>query len=154
MFMTEIGHFRSHYAYSDSFGVKALWEHLRFAAGDYQNGCTDPASRYYNPEARVEDGSCGNGVPTLSAGRRPSSGSRATVRLEGLQPSEFTLPFAPGKALELELHDLQGRKVWTRRLAGTDRAHRVTGPEPGMYVLRFRDGNRQITRRVLAVRPE
>lgn len=154
MFMTDIGHFRGDYAVADSFAVRALWEHLRFAAGDYRNGCTDPASPFFHPEARVNDGSCGNGIPTWVSGRPDASGNGATFRLDGLQPSRFTLPFAPGKALTAELLDIRGRRVWTRRLSDPGRIHSLTGVEPGLYLLRFRDGRRQTAHRVMMVRPD
>jgi Trehalose utilisation len=43
---------------ADSAVAKLYWNSMRWLAGDFQNGCTDPNSTRFNPEARVDDGSC------------------------------------------------------------------------------------------------
>jgi hypothetical protein len=149
MFMTDIGHFYRDYAVSDSFAVKALWEHLRFAAGDYQNGCTDPTSSHFNPEARVNDGSCENGASVWDFGHRTSLRTKTTIRVEGLHPSVFALPFVPVNALMAELHDLQGRRVWRQSLHAGGHIYRVAELKPGMYLLRFKDGSREAMCKVM-----
>jgi uncharacterized protein len=45
-------------AQADSAVAKIYWSSMRWLAGDFQNGCTDPNSLNFNPEARVDDGSC------------------------------------------------------------------------------------------------
>jgi hypothetical protein len=149
MFMNDLGHFSRDYAVSDSFAVRALWEQMRYAAGDYQNGCTDPSSDYFNPEARVNDGSCDNGQPISIAGQRKHFGKGRSIQLQGLFPSLFALPFAPEKNLKAELHDLTGKVVWRSHHNVMHSIDRVTGPKPGMYLLRLRDEKHQIAYRVL-----
>jgi Trehalose utilisation len=45
-------------AQSDSAVAKLYWNSMRWLAGDFQNGCTDPTSPKFNPETRIDDGSC------------------------------------------------------------------------------------------------
>lgn len=42
----------------DSIVAKIYWNSIRWLAGDFQRGCTNPNSPMFNPEARVFDGSC------------------------------------------------------------------------------------------------
>lgn len=53
----------------DSIVPRLYWENLRYAAGDYQNGCANPASAGYDPAARVHvEAMCTDMHPKVNLG--------------------------------------------------------------------------------------
>jgi uncharacterized protein len=90
-------------AQQDSIVPKLYWEHLRYVAGDYQNGCTTPSSPGFDPGARVHvETMCSTtGVKTAPArSRRVGSKADWRQRLDSPQGS-----FKAG------LRDIRGAQV-------------------------------------------
>jgi len=83
---------------------------------------------------------------------------RLTLALEGARPNPssgpFTLAFVLPSAeiARLDLHDVSGRRVWSREIAGTAGRHVVPLGDalaPGIYVARLAQGGRSVTSRVV-----
>lgn len=97
-------------AQQDSIVPKLYWQNIRYAAGDFQNGCTYPWDPAFDPAARVlEVTACSENTRTRNYGP-PGSGllvSRRGFRLR--------LP-TPSGTLRVSLRDLGGALVWEKSL--------------------------------------
>jgi hypothetical protein len=113
-------------ALQDSIVPKLYWEHLRYLAGDYQNGCTTPSAQGYDPEARVHvEAMC-----TPTALKSAPLKSHMVVSI-GNRQWRLTSPESP---LRARLHNLQGKRVWERYLpAGTGEIILDGALEPGLH---------------------
>jgi type 1 glutamine amidotransferase len=95
-------------AQQDSIVPKLYWEHLRYLAGDYQNGCTTPSAPGFDPNARVHDEAmCATASVNATPARSHLVVSKGNLRWR------LTSPEGP---LRARLHDLRGRLVWERAL--------------------------------------
>lgn len=118
-------------AQQDSIVPRFYWENLRYAAGDYQNGCTTPGKPGFDPAARVHDEAACS--PT-SAFKIPSAHSgRLTVSKGGMR-IQLALSDVPKGGFRARLRDLRGVLVWERSLdAGTRELALDAGLKPGVY---------------------
>lgn len=134
MYYDAIGHGgNSLYGQADSIVTRILWQHMRYVAGDFQNGCTNPNSPAFNAQARVDDGSCGG---TSTAGLLPG-GPALTLAYGGRQ---FTFAFPHAGRFTVELHDSRGRLAWRGGgMAGTW-VNIDPGVRPGIYHATARNG--------------
>lgn len=118
---TPLGHGQNQLmAQLDSVIPRLYRENIRYAAGDFQNGCTRPQDSRFDPAARVHD-ETGCGEP-VSALRDPDGIRTGTV------PGGILFPrggyrqriAATEGSLRVRVRDLQGARVWERTLsAGT-----------------------------------
>jgi hypothetical protein len=112
----------------DSIVPRLYWENLRYAAGDYQNGCTNPAMPNFNPEARVDDGSC----PALGIRANPRQ-KRISAGVSGGRV-RFNTPVSGGS--RLRMLDLRGHTVWTSVApVSADAIDLPDGLRAGLYIL-------------------
>ena len=113
--------------------AKFYWENLRWAAGDYQNGCTDPESPEYDPEARVWDGCVGNPLPLKDP---PRALREWNISLSGRR---LNLHAASSGSMRLRLRDLRGAVVWSRKIDGPSSITLDEGIGGGVYQLEADD---------------
>jgi hypothetical protein len=97
-------------AQQDSIVPKLYWQNIRYAAGDFQNGCTLPWDPAFDPTARVLDPT----ACSVNAGTR-NSGTSNPVFLVSRRGLRLRLP-APAGTLRVSLRDLGGTLVWKRTL--------------------------------------
>lgn len=91
-------------AQADSAVAKIYWNSMRWLAGDFQNGCTDPRSAHFNPEARMDDGTCYSGKVRIVEGH----GKRSHIR----QPMQTRLRSTSLQSLDKPInHDVRGRTL-------------------------------------------
>lgn len=116
----------------DSIVPRLYWENLRYAAGDYQNGCTTPAIPGYDPRARVHNESMCPAVGLTAASAR----KEWVVAKGGFR----TRIVSPERPLRIRLLDLRGTRVWERALApdGTGEITLDDAIRPGVYLLEIR----------------
>ena len=115
-------------ALQDSIVPRLYWEHLRYLAGDYQNGCTTPTTQGYDPDARVHvEAMC---TPTIL--KTPPARTRLVVSKGNLR-LRLAAPEGP---LRIRLHNLQGKLLWERILpAGTGEIALDGALEPGLHLI-------------------
>lgn len=90
---------------ADSAVAKLYWSSMRWLAGDFQNGCTDPNSPVFNPEARVDDGSCQQ-VNILGDQRR----KRYSMQASASTFLQSRVPFIKGEESTAN-RDVRGRMI-------------------------------------------
>ena len=90
----------------DSIVPRLYWENLRYAAGDYQNGCTTPSSPGFDPGARVHvEAMCSTtGLATTPSSRHGGVEGGRRIRLTPAPSNPFTI----------RVLDIRGVKVWER----------------------------------------
>jgi hypothetical protein len=110
----------------DSIVPKMYWEHLRYVAGDYRNGCTSPSSLNFDPDARVHvESMCATTGLDKAPSRPYLALSKGSLRLR---------QFPAEGPLLARLRDLGGRLVWERNLpAGTVEIAMDGALGPGLY---------------------
>jgi hypothetical protein len=111
----------------DGIVPRLYWENLRYAAGDFQNGCTTPASPGYNSAARVH-------VEAMCS----TTGLTATPALPNLVVSKggrrMRFAHTPSRPFTIRVRDIRGAKVWERTLpAGTGEIALDDAIKPGVY---------------------
>jgi Trehalose utilisation len=131
-------------AQADSAVTRLIWTSLRWLAGDFRNGCTNPASPRFDPDARIDDGSCL--ILGLNPGLKPELGSALFgIRLAGRR---LLLDGLFPEAIRITLRDLRGALVWQRSLpTGTRDIHLEASLEPGVYLLEAHMPGRSFSRR-------
>jgi hypothetical protein len=125
----------------DSIVPRFYWENLRYLAGDYQNGCTTPASPGFDPAARVHvEAMCS---PTSLKAVPASSHlllSKGNIRMRTVSPEG---------ALRVRLRDLRGMVVWESALpAGTREITLDAAIKPGVYHFEVRGESGSFQRRL------
>jgi hypothetical protein len=113
-------------AANDSLIPKLYWENLRWAAGDYQNGCINPADPNFDSEARIDDGSCVTNAiaPTYSTNRR----------LQLIQSQRvFTLREAGKRRYTVHIRNLEGQVVWKGSLSSGETFNLSTDIQTGLH---------------------
>lgn len=118
--------------HQDSSIYEMYWQNLRYAAGDFENGCTDVNSLKYSPSARVDDGSC---VPASGL----TKGSKA---LSGLNQIGRKLVFSrlAAQAVSLQLLNMSGKVVWQKTLVPRSRELVIDeSVSSGLYQLNARE---------------
>ncbi len=125
----DIGHgYGRFFEYNDSLIMKLYWENLRYVAGDYQNGCTDPNSEHYDPDARIDDGSC-----WILNSASPSQDNLAKIKLH--QSGRKILISAPKpKSIKTRLHNLNGEIISTYNKTNGE-IYLAPEIKPGIYFL-------------------
>jgi len=84
---------------------RLYWQGLRWLAGDFQNGCINPEMPNFDPQARVDDGSCqivGIGAKLRHSGNQVEMAGRRIL-----------LNSPVSARSRLRLYDLRGHTVWT-----------------------------------------
>jgi type 1 glutamine amidotransferase len=136
MFYSAIGHGQNTlFGQVDSVVSKMLWQNVRYAAGDFQNGCINPASANFDAAARVDDGSC---ATTTSFGESIKSSSKLTFLRAG-RKTQFTFPHAG--LYTVTMRNMQGTLVKLFSLpSGTEEVNLEQGLMNGVYQLEARSG--------------
>jgi hypothetical protein len=127
---------------ADSAVPRLYWQGLRWLAGDYQGGCINPAMTNFNPEARVDDGSC----PALGIApdRRPA---RNVLKISGRRV-RFSQPLPGGS--RLRILDLRGHAVWASTVPeSTGEFDLPGGLLTGLYILEATGANMSFQGRIL-----
>ena len=115
-------------AQADSAVPKLFWQGLRWLAGDFQGGCTNPAMPNFEPQARVDDGSC----PALGI-RVNRRQTRISASVSGRRV-RFNTPISGGS--RLRMLDLRGHTVWTSVApVSADAIDLPDGLRAGLYIL-------------------
>jgi hypothetical protein len=98
----------------DSLVPRLYWENLRYAAGDFQNGCLQTWNANFDPAARIHDYThCIYPDPFNPLGVQPSGVPGGITMSRG---GFGKLIASPEGQLRIRLRDLQGALVWERRL--------------------------------------
>ncbi len=130
-------------AQADSIVPKFYWENLRYAAGDYQNGCTTPGQSGFNPAARVHDEAACSPTKALTT---PSAKSGMLTVSKGGMRIRLALPQGVFRA---RLRNLRGVLVWERNLdAGTRELALADDLKAGLYHLEARGAEGSVYRRL------
>jgi hypothetical protein len=127
---------------SDSAVPKIYWQGLRWLAGDFQGGCIDPIRANYNPEARVDDGSCQ--ISGISADRRQA---RTRVKI-----SDHSLHFESiiSDGSQLRLINLRGQTLWKSTVSKAVNAIDLPGDlQAGLYFLEVIERKKSFQERIL-----
>lgn len=125
----------------DSIVPRLYWENLRYTAGDYQNGCTAPASPGFDPDARVhiESMCAATGLGTAPA-RADFVVSKGAYRI--------SLP-SPAGPLRIRVRDLRGTLIWERSMpAGTLATSLDDDFRPGVYHVEIRGASGRVQGRL------
>jgi uncharacterized protein len=123
------------FAQGDSIVPKLYWENLRYAAGDYRNGCMNPESPAFDPAARVSDPSlcAATGAKTPAAARNGFSLAYGARKIR--------LGFDRTGEVRMALRDLRGAVVWRGVLGASVDEAAIPGRIPsGMYQIEARSG--------------
>lgn len=147
---TALGHGGNQlYAQADSFATKTMWEHLRYVAGDYKNGCTNKTAGNYDSTARVDNGTCTN---VTGIGGVIGSGKTMTdlsVDFSAFKSQRVTMPFTHSGKFSLEMRDAMGSLVWK----GSDLENsslEINKPmRSGVYYLKAVNGKNTATQKVI-----
>ncbi len=123
-------------AQADSAIPKLYWQSLRWLAGDFQNGCTDPNSPRFDSSARIEDGSCAALSARLS--RQPISKAPQIVARAG---QRIRLDFPHEGAMQITLRDMRGSVLSRQSVVRGVKEFQVDAAlKPGIYHLEARSG--------------
>ncbi len=108
MLYTAMGHGGNEF-YSQASGsaTSALWEKMRYVAGDFQNGCTTAGDAKFNAAARVQ---VADSCAGPSSGLLPPDSQSDFIVSKGDQKIRLNL-FHTGKVV-LTLRDIRGSVVW------------------------------------------
>jgi uncharacterized protein len=136
MLYTAMGHGGNEfYSQAEGFAVKALWEKMRYVAGDFQNGCMTAGDSKFNAAARVQAADSCAGVTGI---KTPDSQSDFTV-LKGDQ--KLRLNFFHTGNFRLTLRNLRGSVVWRGTVDASSNEVSLGGAiPPGTYQLEARNG--------------
>lgn len=141
---TAMGHGgNSFYTQADGFAVKALWEKMRYVAGDFQNGCTNRNASNYDSTARVDDLSC---ITTSISGPGAISRNGITV-VKGAQRMHLNLPHE-GR-VSLEVRDPRGALVWSGVQENASEIQLGQNILPGVYNIIAKAGKNRLTQQML-----
>lgn len=126
----------------DSVVPKLYWENIRYLAGDFRNGCTDPASPGFDPAARVHVESMCSPVALTSAPSRAS-----LVVSKGALRMRLAIPEGP---LHVRLRDLRGALVQAWALpAGSGELALDGALASGVHHIELRGSAGAVQRRLL-----
>jgi hypothetical protein len=129
-------------AQADGAVPKLYWQGMRWLAGDYQGGCTNPEMPNFNPDARVDDGSC----PPLGIGRHRSHAPNL-LQVKGRRV-QFNVPISG--ASYLQVVDLQGHSVATYTAPHAATSFDLpTDLLPGLYFLKITGAKTLLQARIL-----
>jgi len=119
-------------AQADSIVPKMYWEAMRYLAGDFKNGCTDPTASNYDSTARVNVGCTAVGIQHMSGPMK----SNFALTKDG---QRFQLDFVHQGDFHLTLRDIQGAVVWAKNVSGSaDEARLDKSVLPGVYYMEAR----------------
>jgi hypothetical protein len=145
MIYNAIGHGQNQLmAQLDSIVPKLYWENLRYAAGDYKNGCTTKGNSAYDSTARVLDAAAcvGTSIGNGETVRGDFTVSRGTLRMR--------MDFAHSGPVTIRARDMRGSLVWEKALpAGASEVALDNVLESGMYSLELRSGRSVAHQRVM-----
>lgn len=143
---TALGHGgNDFYNQASGFAAKAFWENMRFAAGDYINGCTVVGNANYDANARVLD-------QTKCA---PSTGLAGTGHIKdhlviSRGNMKVNVAFTHAETFTVKVRDVKGAKVWEKTLpAGTTEIALDQGIKGGVYFVEARSGRNVANQRIL-----
>ncbi len=140
---TALGHGgNSFYTQANGFAVTALYENMRYVAGDYKNGCTNKNASNYDSLARIDDGTCS---PTGIGGVKEATKADITVMGKGFKTK---LNFPHESKYTVELRDMRGALVWSEVLVNTSEINLDGKVRPGMYQLVARAGKNVLRHRL------
>jgi type 1 glutamine amidotransferase len=144
MLYNAVGHGQNQLmAQQDSVVPKLYWENLRYAAGDFQNGCTTQGDSKFNAGARVHVSDSCSTVSVALPG--PSRGELMVTR--GATMTRVAFPHAG--SFSIRLRDVRGALVWQKTMpAGTSEIQLGEGIKPGVYHLEVRNGRNVATQRL------
>jgi type 1 glutamine amidotransferase len=136
MFYSAIGHGQNTlFGQVDSVVSKMLWQNVRYVAGDFQNGCINPASSNFDANARVDNGTC---ATSTILGQKLKSSSNLTLLRAG-RKTQFTFPHTG--PYTLTVRDMQGSLVKAISLPSeTDNVNLDNDLKAGFYQLEARCG--------------
>jgi|GEM_PF-1116510 len=136
------------FAQQDSIVPKMYWQNLRYAAGDFENGCTDPTSARYAPSARIDDGSCAQQSSGVNRGFESSLGYVQLGRL-------IVFPEKTRATVRIQLRDIHGAVVWRSTLAPHSAEWVIDAAvPPGFYEIEGLVGSGQSPQRYRLLIPE
>ncbi len=140
---TAIGHGGNQlYAQADSFAVKSLYENLRYVAGDFKNGCTNKNAANFDPDARVDDGTCA--TTGLNMKGKPGN------TLEVSYGSEITsIAFTHAGIISVVLRDAKGAVVWRKSIESGFQAEIDGMVRPGIYYITAIQGKNQVHQKLV-----
>ena len=142
---TAFGHGQNQlYAQADSFGTKAVYENLRYVAGDYQNGCTNANASNFNPAARVNDGTCTG--PGVGLQNMDQTRTGLEISYHGVKT---TLAFPHTGGFSVDLRNAQGKVVWKESYSDGAQASIGAGIQPGVYYVTAKNGKNLAQQRVV-----
>jgi uncharacterized protein len=129
-------------AQADSAVPKLYWQCMRYAAGDFQNGCTQAGNAKYDSAARVDDGTCtGVGVRNVGA----QSDFYVTQGDKRLR-----INFFHNGDLQVSVRNLRGALVWKGVVNTASNEFRIgESVRPGAYQLEIREGKTVYNTRVV-----
>jgi len=130
-------------AQADSVVPKMYWEAIRYLAGDFKNGCTDPAASNYDSTARVNVGCDAVGIHSSSGPLK----SHIALTKDG---QRFKLDFVHQGDFHLLLRDVRGAVTWRENVAGSaDEVRLDEAILPGVYYLEARAGKALSQQRIV-----
>ncbi len=114
------------------FFLDMYWENLRYAAGDYQNGCTNPLDSNYDPQAKVDDGSCGENVSLGEEGYEKFT-------LNNIQRTGRRIQLKQnfGPTINIKMKNLQGKLIWKEVVSAASNIEVPQKIKAGVYFLEY-----------------
>lgn len=148
---TAVGHGGNQlYAQADSFATKAIWENLRYVAGDFKNGCTNKSATNYDSTARVDNGTCVGGTTGIgSVGQFGKTVSELSVDFSSFKSQRVTMPFTHSGTFSLEMRDARGALVWKGADLESSSLQINKPMRSGVYYLKAVNGKNTATQKVI-----
>jgi hypothetical protein len=143
LFYNSIGFgFNNIMAQQDSIVPKLYWQNLRYAAGDFQNGCTTPNTPGFDSAARVHvEAMCAttNLRATLAPPNLVVSRGGQRMRME-----------VPNGSFLARLRDIRGALIWEQTLSAETREIVMEGTiRPGVYQIEIQAAKGAIWHRLV-----
>jgi Trehalose utilisation len=127
---------------SDSVVPKLYWQGLRWLAGDFKGGCTDSAMVQFDPEARVDNGSCASSEIGVNRAQ-----AKSFIQIVG---RHMFFPSPGAGMIRLRILDLKGRPIGTWILPHTASEFELpSGLVMGLYFFEFSHTNVKHQARIL-----
>jgi hypothetical protein len=145
MLYTSVGHRADIYTQKSAWAKAVLWQNMRFAAGDFEHGCTNPASPGFVESARVDNNSCPTSIDLKGNVQNFVPQMNLTFPSRG---QEFKMDLPVNGSADLKIHDVSGKLVWSQNVVAAEKTEIQGVNKAGIYFVTAKAGNKTANMRI------